>query len=58
MVGELGATVEAFVNWMRRKDDSGKVTYKTYRALTALADRWDIPMLSYDIDVLSMTLKH
>jgi hypothetical protein len=53
MPGENGSAVETLVSWLRRQDDKGKVTLKNYKALAELADKWDIPMLSYDIDVFS-----
>jgi hypothetical protein len=44
-------TLQALVNWLERRDDVPKISADNYEALTALADKWDIPMLLHDIDV-------
>lgn len=44
-------TLQALVNWLERRDDVPKISVDNYEALTALADKWDIPTLLHDIDV-------
>ena len=56
MIGEHATTIQALVNWLQREDDVGKVSLENYKALASLADRWDIPMLLHDIDVLILLL--
>jgi hypothetical protein len=55
MQGEHATTVTALINWFRREDDIGKITFDNYECLASLANRWDIPMLLHDIDVLPIT---
>jgi len=56
MFNERADAIQYFVNWLERKDDTGKVTLDNYKQLASLADKWDIPMLLHDIDVSSITL--
>jgi len=56
MINERADAIQHFVNWLERKDDTGKVTLDNYKQLAPLADKWDIPMLLHDIDVSSVTI--
>jgi hypothetical protein len=57
MFDERAEVIRCFVNWLERKDDAEKITLQNYRQLASLADKWDIPMLLHDIDVLLFSLK-
>ena len=54
MFNERAEVIRCFVNWLERKEDEEKITLQNYRQLASLADKWDIPMLLHDIDVLTL----
>jgi len=56
MFNDRADAIQHFVNWLERRDDTGKVTLDNYKQLASLADKWDIPMLLHDIDVYSVTI--
>jgi hypothetical protein len=51
-------TLQALINWFERRDDVPIICVDNYEALAAVADKWDIPMLLYDIDVSPLLLSN
>ena len=56
MRDEHASTLQALVSWFRRQDDIGQVSLENYTVLADVADKWDIPMLLHDVDVLPPTV--
>jgi hypothetical protein len=53
MRGEHASTVQALIYWLERREILGEVSHQNYEMLAGIADRWDIPLLIRDIDVIA-----